>query len=172
MPTCLWVIFGLLSLIFLLTLSPLSVLERTAGWLSFPSVRGVCGHCSRLWRQQSCRWWTTPLIPLCFLYRRRQSSQFASLLLSCMSLCQERRKEGEAGGVLRARRGFFLYALLLDKKPASNMSRWLKKLYIRFKYVLYLWQRWELKYNFLYDSLSPCLGTTRWKIAATDKIRM
>lgn len=73
--------------------------SEIAGWLIFPDAMGVCGYCSRLWRQHSCRWWTTPLIRLCFLCRPRQSAQFASLALSYRSQCQERReKKGGSRG--------------------------------------------------------------------------
>ena len=58
-----------------------------------------------------------------------------SLLRCSYHACHHARreeKEGKAGGVLSARRGYFLYTLLLDKKPISNLSRWLKKLRISF----------------------------------------
>ncbi len=75
-------------------------------------------------------------------------------------------KEGKAGGVLRARRGFFLCALLLDKKPISSLSWWQKKLSICFSMCIICGGGGTC------DSASPCLGTTRCKIVATDKIRM
>ncbi len=116
----------LLSLIFLLTLSPLSVQVRLQADYVFPVPRGVRSYCSSFWRQQSCRWLTIPLIRLCFLYRPRQRSQFASLLLSCMSPCQERGKRRESRGSIKSKTRFILSALLLDKKPVTNLSRWQK----------------------------------------------
>lgn len=75
-----------------------------------------------------------------------------SLLLCTYHACHRARreeKEGKAGGVLRARRGFFLSGLMLDKKPMSNLNRWQKKLCICFSVCIICRQRWELNYHFL-----------------------
>lgn len=92
----------------------------------------------------------------------------SSLLCSYHACHRARReeKEGKARGVLRARRWFFLYALLLDQKPISSLSRWPKKLCICLSMCIICGGGGTC------DSVSPCLGTTRCEIVATDKIRM
>lgn len=65
---------------------------------------------------------TTPLIPLCFLSRPRQSSQLASVLLSCMSLCQERGKRGESQGSFKNNnRGFPVSCSVVWEQPIFNL---------------------------------------------------
>lgn len=78
-----------------------------------------CSLTALSWCQRSLQplFWpvTTPLIPLCFLYRPRRSSQLASPLLSCMSLCQEGGKRRESQGSLKNNnRGF----------PLSSSRAW------------------------------------------------
>lgn len=66
---------------------------------------------------------TTPLIPLCFLSRPRQSSQLASVLLSCMSLCQERGKRRESQGSFKNNnRGFPASCSVVWEQPIFNLS--------------------------------------------------
>lgn len=92
----------------------------------FANDKGIDGDCSSFWWQWSCCWRTMPLIRLYFLSTPAQSS-----LLCSYRAChrtREKEKEGEVGGVLRARRGVFLYALLLERKPISSVSWWVKKL--------------------------------------------
>lgn len=77
--------------------------------------------------------WQHHWIPLHFLY---SPDRARSLLRRSYHACHAARregKEGKAGGVLSARRGFFLFTLLLDKKPISNPSRWLKRLRCSFR---------------------------------------
>lgn len=129
-----WITFSHFPLNFISSV----ISSEIAGWLSFPIASGVCGHCSRLWRQQSCRWWTTPLIPLCFLYRPRQSSQFASVLLSCMSLCQERKRKGSWGSIESKKRVFPLCSFAWQNANIHPEATTEEAAY-EFEYVYYLW---------------------------------
>lgn len=137
--------------------------SEIAGWLSFPDSRGVCSHCSRFWQHHwfLCASCTDP---------DRAHNLLRSSYHSCHHARREE-KEGKARGVLRTTRGFFRHALLLEKKRANIQSELMTEEAANLcQFVHYLWQRWELITT--YDSVSPCLGTTRCKIVATDKIRM
>lgn len=125
----------------------------------FPMPGGVCGHCSSFWRQQSCRWLTTPLIPLRFLSRPRRSLQFASLLLSCMSPCQERRKRRESRGSIKSKKRVFpLCSFAWQKANIQSESMTEEAAYL-FQYVHYLWWRWHLRFCFSlfgHDEMQDC----------------
>lgn len=98
--------------------------------IHFPLNLLKCSLTELSWCQQSLQplFWpvTTPLIPFCFLSRPRQSPQLASVLLSCMSLCQERGKRGESQGSFKNNnRGF--PTLMFSRFRTANIWSMLKK---------------------------------------------
>lgn len=154
-----WITFSAFPLNFISSVSA----SKIAGWLRLPDARGACDYCSSLWRQQSRRWLTIPLIPLCFLFRPRQSSQFASPLLSCMSPCQERGKRRESRGSIKSKKRVFPLRSFAWQKANIQSEPMTEKATCLFQYVHYLWQRWELNYHlwfcfslFGHDEMQDC----------------
>lgn len=142
-------ISGLLLLISLLTLSPPLEQVRVQANHIFPMPGESVAIVLAFWRQWSCRWLTTPLIPLCFLYRRRRSLQFASLLLSCMSPCQERGKRRESRGSIKSKKRVFPLCAPAWQKANFQSEPMTEEAACLFHYADYLRQRWELNPHFL-----------------------
>lgn len=143
--------------------------------IHFPLNLLKCSLTKLSWCQRSLQplFWpvTTPLIPLCFLSRPRQSSQLASVLLSCMSLCQERGKRRESQESFKNNnRGFPLSCSLIWERPIFDL-RWRSEEFVAFcsLFLVEMETNYQLSFIIKYNKMQEscywwdCCKCLLWK---------
>lgn len=107
---------------FLCNLQPLCQIVRLKVYYVVSEDKRICGHCSRFWRQRLLLMDNTtdsPVLPV----QTQTELYFSALIMHVTKPGEKKKKEGEVGGVLKARRGVFLNAPFPDRKPISSASR-------------------------------------------------